>query len=467
MNASRMEKDSLGELPVPADAYYGIQTVRALANFPISGMRVHPALTTAHATVKKAAALTNKELGSLEEGIADAIVRAADDLIGGKLRDQIVVDVFQAGAGVSFNMNCNEVLANRAIELLGGSRGDYKIVHPNDHVNMAQSTNDTFPTSMRLSALALIRDLVPVLQKLEESFARKGRDFDGIIKSGRTHLQDAVPVRLGQEFAAYAATLARCRHRIEACVPVLSELGIGGTAAGTGINTHPEFRTRIVSHLSRLTGLRLVPSADLRESMQSQLPLADVSAALKLLALELIRIANDLRLLSSGPRTGLAEIQLPPVQPGSSIMPGKVNPVMPEVLNMVAFQVVGNDLVVSLAAQAGQLELNVMMPAMIYNVLQSVEILRNVLEVFRTRCLDGITVDAARCQRYALESVGIATALNRHIGYAAAAEVAQESTRTGKSIYEIVIERNLLDPERLRKILDPRAMTEPGIPGKD
>ncbi|HEU5179476.1 MAG TPA: aspartate ammonia-lyase [Candidatus Polarisedimenticolia bacterium] len=466
MSATRIEKDSLGEKQVPADAYYGVQTVRALENFPISGLRAHPALITAHAFVKKAAALTNCDLGNLAPELSDAIVRAADELIRGDLRDQIVVDVFQAGAGVSFNMNCNEVLANRAAEILGGGRGEYKKVHPNDHVNMAQSTNDTFPTSMRLSSLLMLRDLLPVVEKLERSFAAKGREFDGIIKSGRTHLQDAVPVRLGQEFAAYAATLARCRERLAACGPSLAELGIGGTAAGTGINTHPEYRTRMTARLAELTGLPLRGSADLREAMQSQLPLAEISSALKILSLELIRIANDLRLLSSGPRTGFAEIRLPAVQPGSSIMPGKVNPVMPEVLNMVAFQVVGNDLTVSLAVQAGQLELNVMMPAMIYNVLQSMEILKNTLEVFRVRCVEGITADSERCGSYALESVGIATALNRHIGYAAAAEVAKESMRTGKSIYQIVVDHKLLEPEQLRKILDPTAMTEPGIPGE-
>jgi aspartate ammonia-lyase len=466
MSASRIEKDSLGEKEVPSEAYYGVQTVRALENFPISGLRVHPALVTAHALIKKAAALTNRELGNLPPDIADAIVRAADELIDGTLRDQIVVDLFQAGAGVSFNMNCNEVLANRAIELLGGRRGDYQRVHPNDHVNMAQSTNDTFPTSMRLASLLMIRELDPVLEQLQRAFESKGREFDGIIKSGRTHLQDAVPIRLGQEFSAYATTLGRCRSRIHQCRESLCELGIGGTAAGTGINTHPEYRSRMVGHLAKLTGLPLKNCEDLREAMQSQLPIADISSALKLLALELIRIANDLRLLSSGPRTGFAEIQLPAVQPGSSIMPGKVNPVMPEVLNMVAFQVVGNDLTVSLAVQAGQLELNVMMPSMIANVLQSLEILKNTLEVFRRRCLEGITADASRCEHYALESVGIATALNRHIGYAAAAEVAKESMRTGKSIYQIVVDRNLLDPEQLRRILDPRAMTEPGIPGK-
>jgi aspartate ammonia-lyase len=466
MSNFRMEKDSLGEKQVPATAYYGVQTARALENFPISGLRAHPALITAHATIKKAAALTNQELGNLEARIAQAIVQASQEVIEGKLRDQFVVDVFQAGAGVSFNMNCNEVIANRAAEILGGNRGDYKLVHPNDHVNMAQSTNDTFPTSMRLSALMMVGELDPVLERLEHAFASKGREFDAIIKSGRTHLQDAVPIRLGQEFAAYAATVGRCRARILLCRGSLSELGIGGTAAGTGINTHPEYRSRIVAHLSRLTGLSLQNSPDMREAMQSQLPLSEISSALKLLALELVRIANDLRLLSSGPRTGFAEIQLPAVQPGSSIMPGKVNPVMPEVLNMVAFQVVGNDLTVALAVQAGQLELNVMMPAMIYNVLQSMEILKNTLEVFRSRCVEGITADAAHCEHYALESVGIATALNRHIGYAAAAEVAKESMRTGKSIYQIVVERKLLDSEQLRSILDPRAMTEPGIPGK-
>ena len=465
MGATRMERDSLGEKPVPAGAYYGVQTVRALENFPISGLRAHPALIAAHATVKQAAALANRDLGDLPADIADAIVRAAGELVRGELGDAVVVDVFQAGAGVSFNMNVNEVLANRAIEILGGTRGDYARVHPNDQVNLAQSTNDTFPTAMRLAALRLLGELLPALRRLQEAFAAKGREFDPILKSGRTHLQDAVPIRLGQEFAAYAAALGRAADRIAASAPALGELGIGGTAAGTGINSRPEFRSRIVDHLARLTGLPLAPAADLREAMQSMLPFVDLSAALKALALELIRITNDLRLLASGPRTGLGEIRLPAVQPGSSIMPGKVNPVMPEVVAMVAFQVVGNDLVVGFAAQAGQLELNVMMPAISQNLLQSLSILTNALELFRTRCVDGIAADAERCRQYARDTVGLATALNRHLGYAVAAEVARESERTGRSIFEIVVERRLLAPEILEAILDPAALTEPGVPG--
>lgn len=463
----RQEKDSLGDVRVPTDAYYGAQTARAVENFPISGVREHPALVEAFVAIKIAAAKANMETGMLDPKIGEAIVRAGEEILQGALRDQFVVDVFQAGAGTSFHMNVNEVIANRACELLGGSKGDVHLVHPNDHVNMGQSTNDVFPTAMRVATRMLIRDLLPVLDDLQASFEAKALEFDGIIKSGRTHLQDAAPVRLGQEFAAYAVTIGKARDRIEQAARSIEELGIGGSAVGTGLNTHPHYREKLVAHLRRLTGLKGLRTApDMREAMQSNLPIAEVSGALRLLALELIRIANDLRLLSSGPTTGFAEITLPPVQPGSSIMPGKVNPVMAEMLNMVCFQVVGNDTTIALAVQAGQMELNVMMPVMAFDLLQSLQILTNALRVFRTKCVDGITAHSERCRQYANRSMALATALNPYIGYAAAAEVVKESVRTGKGIPEIVLEKKRLSPEQLKDVLDPFKMTEPGIPGR-
>lgn len=462
----RIEKDSLGTKEVPAQAYYGIQTARAIENFPVSGLKAHPRFVEAYVLLKKAAALANMRMGILKPEIGNAIVKAADEILEGRLRDQFVVDVFQAGAGTSHNMNTNEVLANRAIEILGGVQGDYSKVHPNDHVNMGQSTNDTFPTAMRLAALLLLRELFPILEALQESFKRKAQEFDRILKSGRTHLQDAVPVRLGQEFAAYAVTIGKTTERIKMSSQSLEELGIGGSATGTGLNTHPDYRKEIVKILREMTGLNLRNSPDMREAMQSNFPIADVSSALRLFALEMTRIANDLRLLSSGPTTGFAEIDLPPVQPGSSIMPGKVNPVMAEMLNMVMFQVIGNDLTIAMAVQAGQLELNVMMPVMIFNLLQSIEILKNSLKVFKERCVDGIMANPERCQHYAERSLGLATALNPYIGYSAAAEIAKEAFRTGRSIMELVREKKLLPEEEITKILDPYAMTEPGIPGK-
>ena len=461
---TRMEKDSLGEKPVPAEAYYGIQTVRAIENYPISGYRAHPTLIRAMGMIKKAAALANQELGLLDAKRARAILAAAEDVIAGKLTNEFVVDVYQAGAGVSFHMNTNEVVANRAIEILGGKRGDYSVVHPNDHVNFGQSTNDVIPTAMRLAAILLIEDLIKPLERLEKAFAKKGKEFDHILKSGRTHLQDATPVRLGQEFAAYGMAMRRAREELRHAQDVLRELGLGGTAVGTGVNTHPKYQSLVVKYLSEVSGQKLTPTPDMRWAMQSNLPMGVASGALRALALELIRISNDLRLLSSGPNTGFNEIKLPALQPGSSIMPGKINPVMPELVAMVCFQAVGADLATAMAVQGGQLELNVMMPTMAWNVTHAAEILKNTVQVFAEKCVEGITANEERCRYYAGVTVSLAAALNPYVGYAKAAEVAKESVRTGKTIPEIAKEWKLLDEEQLKQILDPYRMTEPEAP---
>jgi len=459
---TRREKDTLGELEVPAEAYYGIQTVRAAQNFPISGLRADPALIEAAIRIKKAAALANASLGCLDEDKAGAIDQACDEVLSGRFRDQFIVDVFQMGAGTSFHMNCNEVLANRASEILGGNRGEYREVHPNDHVNRGQSTNDVFPTALRLSALALLRDLLyPALSELASAFRAKGREFDGILKSGRTHLQDAAPVRLGQEFTAYGLTLDKCRDALIRAADSLLELGMGGSAVGTGLNTCRQFPERMAGLLSRLTDMGLRPASNLQEAMQSMRPFAEVSASLRTLCLELGRIANDLRLLSSGPRTGLAEIVLPPVAPGSSIMPGKTNPSMLEMLNMVCYQVIGCDTAVSEAAQAGQLELNVMMPVIAFNLLFMIRILGNALREVRSRCIEGIQADPARCRSYAEESIGLMTALSPHLGYAAASEIAREAVARGKSLVDVIIERGLYSEDELSRLLDPGRMTGP------
>jgi aspartate ammonia-lyase len=462
----RLEKDTLGTVEVPADAYYGAQTARALANFPLSGLRPHEALVWGTLVIKKCAARANMATGRLDGEVGAAIVTAADEALAGALADQFVVDPFQAGAGTSHNMNVNEVLANRAAELLGGSRGDYGWVHPNDQVNMAQSTNDVFPTAMRLASLRLLDRLRPELAGLAAALAEKGGEFDHILKSGRTHLQDAVPIRLGQEFAAYGRAMEKNLAAVERTLPLLLELGIGGTAVGTGMNAEARYVDLVVAELARETGFPVARSADLVETTQNMEPFVALSAALKGLAVNLVRIANDLRLLSSGPRTGLAEINLPALQPGSSIMPGKVNPVMAEVTDMVGFQVMGADTVVTLAAQAGQLELNVMMPVIAYNLLFALELLTNTIRQFTGLCVRGITANEARCRAYLEESVGLATVLAPHVGYRAAAEVAKDSVRTGRSIREIILGRELLSPEALGEILDPYPLTNPGVPGK-
>jgi aspartate ammonia-lyase len=464
--STRIEKDSLGEKKVPAAAYYGIQTVRALENYPISGYRAHPNLIRAMGAIKKAAALTNSALKLLDRKLARAIAGAAEEVIEGRLDSQFVVDVYQAGAGVSFHMNGNEVIANRAIELMGGRRGQYEICHPNDHVNFGQSTNDVFPTAMRLAAVLLFDEVVDALEGVEHSFARKAKEFDAVLKSGRTHMMDAVPVRLGQEFAAYATAMRRARTVLHQAQDLLRELGLGGSAVGTGVNTHPRYQQLVVKKLSEITHQKLIPSDDLRYAMQSNLAMSVASSALRNLALELIRIANDLRLLSSGPNTGLAEILLPALQPGSSIMPGKVNPVMAELAAMVCFQVVGGDIATAIAVQAGQLELNVMMPAMAWNVLHCAEILKNTMRVLAEKCVNGIRANEERCRYYANATLSIAAALNPYIGYAAAAEIAKESVRTGRTVTDIALERGLLDESLLRQILDPYRMTEPAAPIK-
>ena len=461
---TRTEKDSIGTKEIPADVYYGIQTARAVENYPISGMRAHPTLIRAFGMVKQAAAEANKELGLLEAKTADAIIQAAKEVQEGKWDKQFVVDVFQAGAGVSFHMNSNEVIANRALEILGGTLGDYSIVHPNDHVNYGQSTNDVFPTGMRLATLLELEKLYPVLDALAAALERKGKEFHAILKSGRTHMQDAVPMRLGQEFSAYAGAIRRADHGIRAASESLRELGLGGSAVGTGINTHPDYRERAIKNLARISGQKLAPVDDMRYAMQSNFAMATVSSALRNLALEVIRIANDLRLLSSGPNTGFAEINLPALQPGSSIMPGKINPVMPELAAMVAFQVMGNDVAVAMAVQAGQLELNVMMPTMAYSVMQSITILTNMLREFTGKCVSGVTANKNRCDFYVQATVSLATALNPYIGYAKAAEIAKESVATGRSIIDIAREKKLLSDEQISQILDPARMTEPVRP---
>jgi len=464
--AYRMEKDSLGEVRVPADALYGAQTARAIRNFPITGLRPHATLVRATVLVKRAAAETNRDLGELDAERANAIIAAADRVLAGEFVDQWRVDPIQAGAGTSHNMNTNEVLANIANESMGGKRGEYKPIHPNDHVNMAQSTNDVFPTAMRIASLLELRDFYPALERLQRAFAEKGREFDHIVKSGRTHLQDAVPIRLGQEFTAYSRTLAKMDKKIHNAADALFELNIGATAAGTGLNSDPRYQKAVVAKLSELTLLDLKPAEHLVEMTESQYAMAEAHGALKLLALELTRIANDIRLMSSGPQTGLAEINLPAVQPGSSIMPGKVNPVMAEMLNMACFQVIGNDTTITMAVQAGQFELNVMMPLMAFDMLMSIDILKNAMTVFAEYCVEGITANEERCRFYVEHSNGLATALNAHIGYSAAAKVAQENARTGKPIRQIVLEMGILSKEDLDRILDPVAMTEPGVPGK-
>ena len=459
---TRSERDSLGERAVPAEAYYGVQTVRALENFPISGFRAHPALVVATAQVKLAAAQANVALGRLSPTVGNAIAAAAREVMGGRWQEQFVVDVYQAGAGTSHNMNTNEVLANRALELLGEARGRYSVVHPNDHVNMAQSTNDVFPTAMRLAALARLHSLLQALDGLENALSERARLFDGVVKAGRTHLQDASPIRLGQEFGGYATAVAAHQAAIAETRQALRSVGLGGTAVGTGMNSHPDYRRLVIAGLGEVTGESLVAAPDPFDAMQSMRPFAAVSGALRALCLDLIRICNDLRLLASGPRTGLAEISLPAVQPGSSIMPGKVNPVMAEMLTMVCFQVVGHDVTIAMAAQAGQLELNVMMPVIAHALLQSLDILAHGIAAFTSRCVSGIQADTERCRRYAEETMALVTALTPRIGYERAAALAGEAWSSGRSVRDVAAAQGLLTPAELSELLDPRRLTEPG-----
>ncbi|MBI4264440.1 MAG: aspartate ammonia-lyase [Acidobacteria bacterium] len=462
----RTERDPLGEHAVPAEAYYGIQTARALENFPISGLRAQPELVTATVLIKKAAAQANVALDRLDGRLGDAIVRAADEVLAGALREEFVVDVYQAGAGTSHNMNTNEVLANRAAELLGGAKGEYHLVHPNDHVNMGQSTNDVFPTATRLALLLVHRPLVESARALASSFETKARAFDRVLKVGRTHLQDAVPMTLGQELGGYAACLHRGADDVEHAATGLEELNLGATAVGTGLNAGDEYAAMAVGHLSRYTGLSLRPAVDRFRVTQSMGDVLAYSGAMRRLAAELGKIASDLRLLGMGPRAGIGEIVLPAVQPGSSIMPGKVNPSVPEMVNQVCFQVIGCDVTICTAAEAGQLELNVMMPVIAWNAIHASTILRQAMTALRVRSVDGIEADSARCRELLDRSTAVATALSPYIGYGATAEIAKESVRTGRPIRELVLARGLMEAEQLDRVLSVENMTRPGIAGE-
>ncbi len=465
MTATRTERDPLGEKAVPASALYGIQTLRAAENFPISGLRPLPAFVDAVVWIKRSAALTHRETGRLEPRLADAIIRAADEVLGGQHRDQFIVDVYQAGAGTSHNMNVNEVLANRANEILGAPRGAYAPIHPNDHVNMAQSTNDVIPTAMRLATLGVLPTTLSALDRLADALLAKGKAFDGIVKSGRTHLQDATPIRLGQEFTAYGHTVRRHREKLIQAADWLREMNIGGTAVGTGINAEPEYPGLMVRYLREISGLDLREGQDRVQLMQSMGDIATFSGALRAYVLDLNKIANDIRLLASGPRTGLAEIVLPAVQPGSSIMPGKVNPSIAEMVNQVCYQALGLDTTVALAAEAGQLELNVMMPVITHSVVFALIIVGNASRVLAERCIDGIEADEKQCAYWLERSPALVTALAPKIGYAEAAKLAKEALATGLTVKQLVMKKGLLEGTELEEVLDLRAMTELGVPG--
>ncbi|MGD8475287.1 MAG: aspartate ammonia-lyase [Anaerolineae bacterium] len=464
MSEPRIEKDSLGEIEVPGEALYGAQTIRAVHNFPVSGLRPYRAFVWGMAVIKQAAALVHMDLGILDEERGKAIVTAAQEVLEGRWDDHFLVDPFQAGAGTSHNMNANEVIANRANQILGHRIDDpEKPVHPNDHVNMAQSTNDTIPTAIRLGSLWRLDELTDEVERLAAELRIKAAEFDGVVKSGRTHLQDAVPVRLGQEFGGYARAVERDAERIHRAAEGLRRLGIGGTATGTGLNAHPQYHTRMVKTLSELTGLALYESDNLFESMQSMADAVDFSASMRTLAVTLDRIANDFRLLSSGPATGLDEIRLPAVQPGSSIMPGKVNPVLAEMLNMACFHVMGNDLTVMMAGQAGQLELNVMMPIIAHNLFEMMQVLIGAIRAFTDKCVSGVQANPEKAEGWLAKNAILVTALNPVIGYLKGAEVAKEAMATNRTIKEVVVEKGYLTEEEAGRILDARAMTEGGI----
>ncbi len=459
---TRIEKDTMGEVRVPANALWGAQTARAVANFPISGLRAHPAFVDATVQVKLAAARANARLGLLPRAKARAIEAAAREVLGGRWRDQFVVDVYQAGAGTSHNMNVNEVLANRATELLGGRRGAERLVDPNDDVNMAQSTNDVVPTAIRLAALELAPGVVEALAALARTFEGKARRWERVVKSGRTHLMDATPIRLGQEVSGWAVALSTAAGRVRDALPELSLLGIGGTAVGTGLNAHPRYRALVVAELEKLTGVPLTPAPNLFYAMQSLAPFVALSAALRTAALELLRIGGDVRLLGSGPNTGLGELRLPPVQPGSSIMPGKVNPSMAEMLAMVSYQVVGLDGAIAWAASGGQLELNVMMPLVAFDLCHALDVLAAGVRAFDLRCARGLEAEPARARHYAARTVSLATALAPRLGYARAAEIVKASVASGRSIADVAVELGGLTPAEAKRLLDPEKLTAPG-----
>lgn len=461
---TRVEHDLLGDRNVPYEYYYGVQTLRALENFNISGvlLNFYPTLIDSLAMVKEAAAEANYELGLLDVTVKDAIVSACQDIKNGKFHNHFVVDMIQGGAGTSTNMNANEVIANRALEIMGYEKGQYEYCHPNNHVNLSQSTNDAYPTAVKIALIYSNQKLVKVLEDLIESFKSKSTEFASVIKMGRTQLQDAVPMTLGQEFEAYAVTLSEEIERLNQNAKLFLEVNMGATAIGTGINSEPEYAEKVMSHLKRISGLNVVLASNLVEATQDTGAFVIYSSAVKRLAVKLSKICNDLRLLSSGPRTGINEINLPPMQPGSSIMPGKVNPVIPEVVNQIAFKVIGNDLTVTFAAEGGQLELNVFEPVIVQSLFESIEMLKNGMNTLRYRCIDGITANVERCRDMVHNSIGLVTALNPIIGYEKSTMVAKEALETGKSVYELVIEKKLLTPEQLDRILAPENMIKPG-----
>ena len=461
----RMEKDSIGVKDVPENVYYGVHSLRAAENFHITGLYMHPEIIRSLAYIKKASAITNCEVGTLDKSIAEAICKACDEVIAGKFQHDFIVDPIQGGAGTSLNMNANEVIANRAIELLGGQKGDYSIVNPNDHVNCGQSTNDVIPTAGKMTSLRLLENLKKELKRLHEAFCEKAREFDHVIKMGRTQMQDAVPIRLGQEFQAYSVAIMRDIHRMDKAMDEMRTLNMGGTAIGTGINADKGYLKRIVPNLSEISGMDFVQAFDLIDSTQSLDPFVAVSGAIKACAVTLSKIANDLRLMSSGPRAGFGEINLPARQNGSSIMPGKVNPVIPEVVNQVAFNIIVNDMTITMAAEAGQLELNAFEPIVFYCLFQSIDTLAYAVETFVDNCVKGITANEERCRYLVENSIGVITAICPYVGYQKAADIAKAALQTGSSIRELILKEHLLTEEELNKILDPVNMTEPGIPG--
>ncbi|MCM3638985.1 aspartate ammonia-lyase [Sporosarcina luteola] len=458
--SGRIEKDFLGEKEVPEHAYYGIQTIRATENFPITKEHMHPELIRAIGIVKKAAAISNVLVNDLPKDVGLAIVEAADEVIEGTLMDQFIVDPIQGGAGTSFNMNANEVIANRALEIMGREKGDYGFISPNNHVNMSQSTNDAFPTAIKIATQQMVNQLVETLERFVDELKTKEQEFDGVIKMGRTHLQDAVPIRLGQEFSAYRSVIERDIERIGRTRVHLSEINMGATAIGTGLNANAQYIETAVEQLRTISGLSLKSASNLIDSTQNTDVYTELSSALKICMINLSKMANDLRLMASGPKAGLNEINLPARQPGSSIMPGKVNPVMAEVMNQIAFQVIGNDHTISLASEAGQFELNVMEPVLVYNLLQSLTVMNNGIEVFRKYCISGITANVAQMQDYVEKSLGTITALTPYIGYEMSSKIARESFETGVPLKELCLRYNVLTLDELNRLLDPYQMTE-------
>lgn len=458
---SRMEHDSIGALNVPAEAYYGVQSMRAATNFQITHRPLHPVLIDSIVMVKKAAAITNEKSGKLDQQIVQAIIQACDEILDGNLRDQFIVDAIQGGAGTSANMNANEVIANRAIEILGGTKGDYSIVHPNDHVNMSQSTNDVIPTAGKITVLKLLPQTIKELEKLEKAMEEKEAEFDDILKMGRTQLQDAVPMRLGQSFGAFAHVLKRDIKRLKNVMDEMKVLNIGATAIGTAINVAPYYLANISYELSKVAGISLKQADDLIDATQNLDGFVSVSGVLKTCAVDISKISNDLRLMSSGPRTGLSEINLPARQNGSSIMPGKINPVIPEVVSQVAYLIIGHDYTITMAAEAGQLELNAFEPVLFHHLFESIDTLKEAAATLTKHCITGITANKGQCEEYIEKSVGISTALCPYIGYAKSAEIAKKSLKTGISVKELVLEEGLLKEEELKEILKPEKMTQP------